>query len=404
MEDLQLTQDEILSKLALIEEYVKRTNYVFYEPSDTFDSNNTISVQKEAKKMMDFAGFDDYISVITYVDFYGKTGGNIELNDDKEVFIEINKQYKGNDDKTLAVLAHEICHKVLFAKGLYRPITIENEILVDLATVYLGFGKLSLNGCYNREVERDIDFQDGKLNINTTTHKETVGYLSLAQFAIAYCMVCACNGVKKADKMRGLSRFASKQVSSTILYYSVSPVKSKTLKNRLQEIQQVDAQLTNSIVVLEELITRIRKEIQKHHIQYWQDFVGSFNLENDNIVSEKQLLANSVLNKYHAYYNELKDLNGILQHFCRNLIKNNHQHFDLQNVEECLLDIECPHCGFKRAHALKENKRVFRKCPRCDYLFVWDGQPHYTGKNCDWSLLSKIKKYLNNGKAENHVE
>lgn len=395
MEDLQLSQNEILSKLSLIEEYVKRDHYSFYEPSQTFDSNNTISVQKEAAKMMEFAGLNGYISVITYVDIYGKVGGNIELNDDKEVFIEINKQYKGNNDKTLAVLAHEICHKVLFLKNLHGTDALENEILTDLATIYIGFGKLSLNGCYYRETERNVEFQDGKLKINTTTRKETVGYLSLAQFAVAYCMVCACNGVKKADKMRGLSRFASKQVSSTMLYDSVSPANNTILKNKLQEIQQTDAHVINSVCVLEELINRIRKEIKKHHIRYWQDFIGSFNIEEDSSTLEKQLLANYVLNKYQSKNKDLKELNDILQHFTKSLIKNNHQYCDFQNIEENLRNIECPHCGYKREGALKENKKVFRKCPKCDYLFVWDGQVHYTKKKNNF-LFKSIKKYTNN--------
>ena len=45
-----------------------------------------------------------------------------------------------------AILAHELTHHFLFNKQIGYPDTDENERLTDLATVYLGLGKLTLNG------------------------------------------------------------------------------------------------------------------------------------------------------------------------------------------------------------------------------------------------------------------
>jgi hypothetical protein len=44
------------------------------------------------------------------------------------------------------ILAHELTHHFLYARGVHLPDTDENEKMTDLATVYLGLGKLTLNG------------------------------------------------------------------------------------------------------------------------------------------------------------------------------------------------------------------------------------------------------------------
>ena len=62
--------------------------------------------------------------------------------------VQIPFHYLGKKHGLGAVLAHELTHVVLFSQGLVLSDISENEMLTDLAAVYIGFGKLMLNGLF----------------------------------------------------------------------------------------------------------------------------------------------------------------------------------------------------------------------------------------------------------------
>jgi hypothetical protein len=98
--------------------------------------------------------------------------------------IEINVTNKHSHFVLGAVLAHELTHHFLAVKGINLPDELENEKLTDLATVYLGLGKLTLNGYYplTWTVERE------KKQI---TYTYRIGYLSCKDIARVFHRVCA---------------------------------------------------------------------------------------------------------------------------------------------------------------------------------------------------------------------
>ena len=146
MKDLKdLNVSTILSCLSLVEEYIsRRESMPEYLPSNNFNPNDVISLQEEAKKMMNFIGLVDYMPIVTVEKMSEGQAGSINLNNDKEVFINIGKDLFSRNNVSnavLAVLAHEICHKLLFVHGLYMSDTMINEICTDLATLYVGSGE-----------------------------------------------------------------------------------------------------------------------------------------------------------------------------------------------------------------------------------------------------------------------
>ena len=144
MSDIRLDERQVCAYLETIEKSLKRKNYKIYEHTPSFNSSDSIEVNKEARKMLDFVGLNNYIAVINYTQHSVNVGGHIELDDSNEVFIEISSNFIYDKESVLAVMAHEICHKLLYVHGLYyrAPIPqIENEKLTDLATIYVGFGK-----------------------------------------------------------------------------------------------------------------------------------------------------------------------------------------------------------------------------------------------------------------------
>jgi predicted RNA-binding Zn-ribbon protein involved in translation (DUF1610 family) len=82
-----------------------------------------------------------------------------------------------------AILAHELTHYYLFNKRIYLSDEIENERFTDLATVYLGLGKLTLNG-YD-PITWKITRPKGEI-----TYTYRVGYLSPDEMAMILYSLC----------------------------------------------------------------------------------------------------------------------------------------------------------------------------------------------------------------------
>ena len=150
MEDkrIDLTPRQILSHLHDIEKKVPRKEFRIYIPTDVNHAVVTDSeLVEETRKMLEFIGLFGYKLDITYAKTAEGTGGECKNNGtDKSVHIHVSDSFRNNWEATVAVLAHEICHKVLFVNGLYSFIEMTNEVYAELATIYFGFGELILNG------------------------------------------------------------------------------------------------------------------------------------------------------------------------------------------------------------------------------------------------------------------
>lgn len=389
MKTLSLSTEQIISKLVQIENHLHRNSYFEYVPSYNFYANDLISVQKEARKMLDFVGLNAYTAVITFTKTKINEGGNIELGNSKEVFIEVSEDMRSNSNKALAVIAHEICHKVLYVHSLYYPnLTIENEVLTDLTTVYVGFGVLSLNGCYTQ-------YQTVKSGYNqktTTTHIDTVGYLSQSQFAIAYNIVCARYEV--VNKYDNLNQFARRAVEDNNVISSL-PLSSNLLKDTLKIVQDEDAEMLRSITLIDNYISQIKDILHKRHHQYNKDFILPFKLEEVEISNAMQAI--EVLYKY-SIKERSSHLSQTLDEVV-NIIKRTSTEVFID--ETALLNIECPQCGYKKSNALKEHKDFFLKCPKCKYHFVWKAtksedriSEETSIKNEKLSIIKRIKRFF----------
>ena len=362
MQNIHLTENEIYEYLEKIENALRKPTHQFYEPSPSFSSDDSVSVNKEAIRMLDFVGLSNYTAVITYVKTKQNEGGNIELDNGKDVFIEINSELLVDKDKVLAVMAHEICHKVLFVNGLYYrpPIPqIENEKLTDLATIYVGFGKLTLNGCYK---EFTTEFKEPN-KIITTKHVERTGYLSLESFAIAYNAVCIRYGI--TSETNGLNKYAIDSVRRANIVSAHMPSLSE-LKEILKKEQSLDAQQMKAIVILENSINKMKSKIISNHKKFYDDFITPFDYKTDKIGNPFKAIA--VFNQYstvtHSY--EVDEDIELLNQAIDIISKNKEIDYSV------LLNIECPHCGYKKDNALKEHKEYFLKCPNCGYFFLWN--------------------------------
>lgn len=212
--------DDFVAKVKLIEERVgQRASYLILDPFDV-DARDAVNVQAAARRIAEFVGLGQYRFIVGVCGQTSGVAGHIELNRHaNDVFIEVSATLERAPAAILATLAHEITHKFLHVHGVSCGSNLadeyHNEILTDIASIWLGLGKLALNGCDNESVtvERTPD------GTRTTTHQHRVGYLNRSDFAFVYLLICTMRGLSSSDYERGLTAAAVDAVRGADVRY-----------------------------------------------------------------------------------------------------------------------------------------------------------------------------------------
>ena len=170
-----------------------------------------MSIQKGAKQIAEFIGLAGFTFIIAVVKHEEKAAGHIDLaTGGNEVFVEIDDDIMRYPDAVGATLCHEACHKWLQVHRIGSPIEAEDEILTDITAVFLGLGKVMLNGCKATSVK----YETMPNGTRTITETRTFGYLDRDQLAFVYHLVCAMRNIPVSDYIQGLNVEATQAVRS----------------------------------------------------------------------------------------------------------------------------------------------------------------------------------------------
>lgn len=185
-------------KLILLERRTgKTTSYRLMSPLN-WPSSDDHSRQQAAKFIANSIGLNSFNFIVGIAKQEKNTAAHIDLKDgQQDVFIEMSPNILQYSDVVAATLCHEICHKWLQVHGISSCIKQDNEILTDITTVFLGFGKIMLNGCEGGITRFESDG-------STRTENTKVGYLSRDQLAFVYRLVCTMRKIPNADAIAGL--------------------------------------------------------------------------------------------------------------------------------------------------------------------------------------------------------
>jgi len=198
--------EDYIKKIVWLERRIgNKVGYSILEPFHV-DTKDIVAIQSAAKKIAEFIGLHNLTLLVAVAKQKEKVGGHIELkNSDEGVFIEISENTRKFKDSVLATLAHEITHKYLHVNGISSGSgpthQYENEILTDITAVFLGLGKLILNGYECQDVR--TEWTSGSTQTVTETLK--TGYLNLEQLAFVYRFVCAMRKIPSTDYTDGLN-------------------------------------------------------------------------------------------------------------------------------------------------------------------------------------------------------
>lgn len=364
-QSVKLPLVKILSYFSLIERNVPVVdNFSFYTPSISFNPFDTISIQSEARRMMEFIGLRGYTTVVSICSTKKGTAGNINLNDSKDVFIEIDgnmsstrKYYK---EAVLCVLAHEICHKYLYFHRVYLEDSIENEYCTDLATFYVGFGLLTINGCYEEE-SHTIHFSNGRSE--TTTRTSSTGYLTPQTYLIAHQIVCKVHGFDCQKGIRSemyniISRTHKDSIEST-------PISREALIEKFKEQSASVAHKKKELTIMKALIAQKEKELYEEYKRIDNDFSKLILFKNS-----AEIMPFSTMNVLHRASKKLESTE-----FSWFIPFINSKYHSL--LESKLLEVTCPFCGVVASTPLKEHNQSIRKC-QCGKVFYWDSTSSFS--------------------------
>lgn len=373
---IQLSFKEIIGYLCQIEQKAPRRQFALYEAKHWVQPNTTVpiaTVKDEAREMLEFVGLHNYQTDIKFEVLDNNTGGNISLNNTMEpaVHINISSAFRNNWKAVQAVLAHEICHKFLMVNGLYCSIDVNvNETFVDLATMYVGFGELMLDGC---------DTKVGNV-------KYQLGYLTMETYKVAYHLVCSVLGDISSVHGIGVDTFADEAVQR----WKMNGDKYELLKQCFVDKSQKLSELSRNLAVMQQLIVQCKEELSTNYNALDKEFFRDLKEENGEYV-DKMAAFNTF---YNATYGRRSDdvteeLNGIFNEalYKAYMACQKHGHIELKQEK-----VTCPSCGAEGKAAKTESGIV--RCPKCYRTFYW---------NADQWNCTCYQRYLESQRREENA-
>jgi len=211
---MEVSVDDYIAKLVLLEKAVgHKAHYRIMEPFSLALENGSdkyVEIQVAAKRIASFVGFTGLTFLIEPKKPGANACGSIELRaGSPEVFVQLSPDLFGFPEAILATLSHEISHKFLHVNRLSWGDSggngYQNEVLTDITAIFLGLGKLMLNGRYSETVVT--------AGPNTAKYVQEIGYLNGDQLAFVYLLVCQMRRLERDDFMSGLNSFCVHRVA-----------------------------------------------------------------------------------------------------------------------------------------------------------------------------------------------
>ncbi len=251
---MSIVTEDYIRKILMLERRVgATTSYEILSPF-SFDSSDAIAIQTAAKRIADFVGLHDIMFIIAAAQQEENIAGNIELqHEHKAAYVEVSSQMKKFPETVLTVLAHEIAHKFLQLKNIscgegpfYQ---YENEVLTDITAVYLGLGKVMLNGCEGKTVRQENTASENKIITETVK----AGYLDRQQLAFVYLFICAMRSIPSnlyeknlsSESIESLRKCKEQYGYSFDSRFSMPMVRDDILKRANNAIRQTQSQLSS---------------------------------------------------------------------------------------------------------------------------------------------------------------
>lgn len=187
--NIKLLRERINYLYDTLAEDIENKSHIFKPSEDFYHStiDKRIAIQNMARQLIVKLDLCKEIGVVL-VSFENelKVPGQVELSNDRDFFISLNKNLMNSSREVGAVLAHEIMHIYLNKKRLYFKNEVENEKIVDMCTILYGFGIVVMNGM--SETIKD-----------ESRERRYYGYLEPSEFGYLFARYIKQNNIKFED-------------------------------------------------------------------------------------------------------------------------------------------------------------------------------------------------------------
>lgn len=360
MQSIDLSPLSILNRMKKIENAIPRKDFDVYTAQSFPNSGNITNedLQKEAKFMLEFCGLKGYETDILFAKTEQGVGGYITSSSniyERAVHIKVSDEYIGYPERCLAVLAHEICHKVIDVNGLHDTDTDENETLTDLATIYMGLGEIILRGY--------------------KSHTHILGYLDFNNYRVAHHIMCVVYGHVESEKT-GLAE-SDVLLDDVINYWERAGSERSILKECFVALEKQHSAFWKNLNLLTELINRFKIDMLHNYMHY--DSIFYKNLQDDNGNFKRKLAAFSILYELIASdsYPEAKTNAAIegLNNIVEDSIYDLFTFYQQRNVIDFKYDIECPNCRtISKNNQKVMGRKAVLKCGKCGCHYLYDAE------------------------------
>ena len=356
-QDVDLSPRKILSYLVDFEKKLPRRDYVEYSPSVIGASSITEdALNREARLMLDFVGLTSCVPECRFCEQDANVGGSINLSSDTVVRIYVHNNLRNNPKAVLGVLAHEICHKLLFNYQIYFPdIPYFNEIYTDLCTLYVGFGKLVLQGYIT----------------NSANSTQYLGYLKFDVYKSCYAIIKAtrdnCNGLDIDD----IEDF---YIRETVSLLRTNGNLRELFLNVFMQLEDNVASFNRNCAVFNGMLAQIQKKANTKLSYFNEIFFGNENLFASDKTPLLPLHIFSILYEAVLKLVEKEDemefkANGIMGEVIVKLID-----IDgcIELPDETAMTYECPMCGNSFKGKKYYGNSAVLKCMSCKKNFYYN--------------------------------
>lgn len=351
MEDsIYLTPRQILAYLCDLESKVPQRNTRPYEAKGNWKFDSDRGLEREAESILSHVGLDKCTPKCSFAKTPDGVAGMTQNTPSPfEITITVSDKFRGKATACRAILAHEICHKVIFMNGIdykYPAPEALNEIFVDLCTIYIGLGKTVL---------------DGYIDEDTDTLK--MGYLKPDMYRQAFKIMQNATGLYDNA---GLVCISDPLLEDAIDKWQHTQNPREALKQAFMKEEAAVAKVNRDIILLRQMLRQVYMEHGKA-LRDLSETYSSFGLFDDTI-------AGCPLRRFKALYETLferadntrvdkirESINRLLLDLADEYAKGD---FDALDYTEVL----CPNCGNK-SHFNAVGRETIIKCPSCGTHF-----------------------------------
>lgn len=369
-QEIDLSPRKILNYLKDFEDKLPPREYNVYVSSLAETLLTDTLLNSEARKMMEFVGLKGYEPVCTFCKTEDGTGGCVDMTNRKDnlVHISVSEEYRNNRKVVLAVLAHEICHKLLFVNNIYAPlIPMMNEVYCDLCTIYVGFGDIILNGYNTKE--------------GNTTH--ILGYLKPYVYDHAYKIAKVL--------LDGKENLITENFSGDIFLdaafqtWANSTDKRKVFLDTFADIQDEYSELNRNILLLHQILEKF-KDNYKTTLSLADDyFFGRgdfFEKETNRLLRPINAFAAIYENEPTKDMQEMVGKSNVLITDLMVQLIDKCKDFDINALK--YVPYTCPFCGTESQNTSFYGRKAIVRCNKCGRHF------HI---NCEqWNIIAKRRE------------